>query len=108
MHMYVVAYGGQESTSSVTFQELSTLVFETVSRWDLELSSQAKLTGQQASGIPLSASLASGLRVCTTPGFLCECWGLNSGPCIRTASILQTALSFLLAGTTVKCLLLSV
>lgn len=78
MHIYVVAYGGQRSTSGVTFQELSTLVFETVSRWDLELTSQAKLIGQQASGMPLSASLASGLRVCTMPGSLCACWGLNS------------------------------
>lgn len=31
MHMYVVAYGGQGSTSGVIFQELSTLVFETES-----------------------------------------------------------------------------
>lgn len=82
--------------------------WDRVSRWDLELTSQAKLTGQQASGIPLSASLASGLWVCTMPGFLCECWGLNSGPCIRTTSILQTELSSLPAGTVVECLPLSV
>lgn len=31
MHMHVVAYEGQRSTSGVLFQELSTLVFETES-----------------------------------------------------------------------------